>query len=58
MARPKEFDQEKALWKAIRTFSRQGFAEPSTEGLMQVMAAPRPATTVEPLKKNRWQCGF
>ena len=37
MARPKEFDQEKALWMAIHLFSRQGFAATSTDELMRVM---------------------
>jgi AcrR family transcriptional regulator len=37
MARPKEFDQEKALRKAIRLFSQQGFAASSTDELMRVM---------------------
>jgi TetR/AcrR family transcriptional regulator, transcriptional repressor for nem operon len=37
MARPKEFDQEKALRKAIRLFSQQGFAATSTDDLMGVM---------------------
>src|SRR5260370_21216038 len=37
MARPKEFDQEKALWKAIRLFSQQGCAATSTDDLMRVM---------------------
>ena len=37
MARPKEFDQEKALRKAIRLFSQQGFAATSTDELMRVM---------------------
>ena len=37
MARPKEFDQEKALRKAIRLFSQQGFAATSTYDLMRVM---------------------
>src|SRR5580693_10313227 len=37
MARPKEFDQEKALGRAIRLFSRQGFAATSTDELMRVM---------------------
>ena len=36
MARPKEFDQEKALRKAIRLFSQQGFAATSTDELMSV----------------------
>jgi TetR/AcrR family transcriptional repressor of nem operon len=37
MARPKEFDQDKALHKAIRLFSQQGFAATSTDDLMRVM---------------------
>jgi AcrR family transcriptional regulator len=37
MARPKEFDQEKALHKAIRLFSQQGFAATSTDELMRCM---------------------
>ena len=37
MARPKEFDQDKALRKAIRLFSQQGFAASSTDELMRVM---------------------
>jgi TetR/AcrR family transcriptional regulator, transcriptional repressor for nem operon len=37
MARPKEFDQDKALQKAIRLFSQQGFAATSTDELMRVM---------------------
>jgi hypothetical protein len=37
MARPKEFDQEKALSKAIRLFCQQGFAATSTDELMRVM---------------------
>jgi TetR/AcrR family transcriptional regulator, transcriptional repressor for nem operon len=37
MARPKEFDQEKALRKAIGLFSKQGFAASSTDDLMRVM---------------------
>jgi TetR/AcrR family transcriptional repressor of nem operon len=41
MARPKEFDQEKALRKAIRLFSRRGFAATSTEELMRVMDVGR-----------------
>jgi TetR/AcrR family transcriptional repressor of nem operon len=41
MARPKEFDQEKALRKAIRLFSRQGFAATSTDELMRVMNVGR-----------------
>jgi AcrR family transcriptional regulator len=37
VARPKEFDQEKALRKAIRVFCRHGFAATSTDALMRVM---------------------
>jgi AcrR family transcriptional regulator len=41
MARPKEFDQEKALRRAIRLFSQQGFAATSTDDLMRVMEVGR-----------------
>src|ERR1700704_862236 len=41
MARPKEFDQEKALRKAIRLFCQQGFAATSTDELMRVMEVGR-----------------
>jgi TetR/AcrR family transcriptional regulator, transcriptional repressor for nem operon len=41
MARPKEFDQERALRKAIRLFSQQGFAATSTDHLMRVMEIGR-----------------
>jgi AcrR family transcriptional regulator len=41
MARPKEFDQEKTLRKAIRLFSQQGFAATSTDDLMRVMGVGR-----------------
>lgn len=41
MARPKEFDQEKALRKAVRLFSQQGFAATSTDELMRVMDVGR-----------------
>ena len=41
MARPKEFDQDQALQKAIHLFSRQGFAATSTEDLMRVMGIGR-----------------
>lgn len=41
MARPKEFDEEKALRKAICLFSQQGFAATSTDDLMRVMAVGR-----------------
>ena len=37
MARPKEFDREKALRRAIRLFCQQGFAATSTDDLMRVM---------------------
>jgi TetR/AcrR family transcriptional repressor of nem operon len=37
MARPKEFDQEKALRNAVRLFSQQGFAATSTDELMRCM---------------------
>ena len=37
MARPKEFDQEKALRKAVRFYSQKGFAATSTDELMRVM---------------------
>jgi len=36
-----EFDQEKALRKAIRLFSQQGFAATSTDDLMRVMEVGR-----------------
>jgi hypothetical protein len=35
MARPKGFDEAKALRKAIRLFCRQGFAATSTGDLMR-----------------------
>jgi AcrR family transcriptional regulator len=41
MARPKEFDQKKALRQAIRLFSQQGFAATSTDELMRVMDVGR-----------------
>jgi AcrR family transcriptional regulator len=41
MARQKEFDQEKALRKAARLFSQQGFAATSTDELMHVMNVGR-----------------
>lgn len=41
MARPKEFDQKKALRKAIHVFSQQGFAGTSTDDLMRVMNVGR-----------------
>src|SRR6202022_1413688 len=41
MARPKEFDQDKALRKAVRLFSQQGFAATSTDELMRVMEVGR-----------------
>jgi AcrR family transcriptional regulator len=41
MARPKEFDEDKALHKAIHLFSQQGFAATSTDELMRVMDVGR-----------------
>jgi AcrR family transcriptional regulator len=41
MARPKEFDEDKALQKAIRLFSQQGFAATSTDELMRFMDVGR-----------------
>ena len=41
MARPKEFDQDQALRKAIRLFCQQGFAATSTDELMRVMDVGR-----------------
>src|SRR6266404_8743415 len=41
MARPREFDQDKALRAAIRLFSQQGFAATSTDELMRVMGIGR-----------------
>jgi AcrR family transcriptional regulator len=41
MARPKEFDKDMALHKAIRLFSQQGFAATSTDQLMRVMDVGR-----------------
>jgi AcrR family transcriptional regulator len=41
MARPKEFDQEKALRKAIGLFAQQGFAASSTDELTRVMNVGR-----------------
>jgi AcrR family transcriptional regulator len=41
MARPKEFDQDKALHNAIHLFSQQGFAATSTDELMHVMDVGR-----------------
>ena len=41
MARQKDFDQEKALRKAIRLFSQQGFAGTSTDDLIRVMEIGR-----------------
>ena len=41
MARPKEFDQEQALRKAVRLFCQQGFAATSTDELMRVMDVGR-----------------
>ena len=41
MARPKEFDQEKALHRAISVFSQKGFAATSTDDLMHAMGVGR-----------------
>ena len=41
MARPKEFDQEKALHRAISVFSQKGFAATSTDELMRAMEVGR-----------------
>ena len=41
MARPKEFDQDQALRKAIHLFCQQGFAATSTDDLMRVMDVGR-----------------
>ena len=37
MARPKEFDQERVLHRAISIFSQKGFAATSTDDLMRAM---------------------
>jgi len=37
MARPKEFDLERALHRAISAFSQKGFAATSTDELMRVL---------------------
>ena len=41
MVRPKEFDQDSALRKAVRLFSQQGFAATSTDDLMRAMHVGR-----------------
>jgi len=41
MARPKEFDQEKTLHRAISIFSQKGFAATSTDDLMRAMDVGR-----------------
>lgn len=41
MARPKEFDQERALHRAISLFSQKGFAATSTDDLMRAMDVGR-----------------
>ena len=41
MARPKEFDQERALQRAISIFSQKGFAATSTDDLMRAMDVGR-----------------
>ena len=44
MARPKEFDQERALHRAISAFSQKGFAATSTDELMRAMEVRRQST--------------
>src|SRR6202790_4859291 len=41
IARPKEFDQERALHRAISIFSQKGFAATSTDDLMRAMDVGR-----------------
>src|SRR5258708_11103034 len=41
MARPKEFDLERALHRAISAFSQKGFAATSTDELMRAMEVGR-----------------
>ena len=41
MARPKEFDLERALYRAISAFSQKGFAATSTDELMRAMEVGR-----------------
>ena len=41
MARPKEFDRERALHRAISAFSQKGFAATSTDELMRAMEVGR-----------------
>ena len=41
MARPKEFDQERALHRAISVFSQKGFSATSTDDLMSAMDVGR-----------------
>jgi AcrR family transcriptional regulator len=41
MARPKEFDRERALHRAISAFSQKGFAATSTDELMRAMELSR-----------------
>src|SRR5260370_29696112 len=41
MARPKEFDLERALHRAISVFSQKGFAATSTDELMRAMEVGR-----------------
>ena len=41
MARPKEFDQHRALHRAISIFSQKGFAATSTDDLMRAMDVGR-----------------
>ena len=44
MARPKEFDLERALHRAISAFSQKGFAATSTDELMRAMEVRRQST--------------
>src|SRR3954462_12639055 len=41
MVRPKEFDQQRALHRAISIFSQKGFAATSTDDLMSAMEVGR-----------------
>src|SRR5260370_17537414 len=41
MARPKEFDRERALHRAISVFAQKGFAATSTDELMRAMEVGR-----------------
>jgi TetR/AcrR family transcriptional regulator, transcriptional repressor for nem operon len=41
MTRPKEFNQDQAIWQAIALFSQRGFTVTSTDDLMHVMGISR-----------------